>query len=414
VAEFALLAVDRTRIEQMQEAGHRRARSVHRALRTLSFQLSGAQLGITVSSLVLGFVAEPAIASLLEPLVSALGVPPAATLGVSIGLALALATATQMVMGELVPKNLAIARPMETALRIATPLRWVNAFFKPLITALNASANRTVRLLGIEPREELTSVRSLEELALVIRASHKQGLLAEQEASLLASSISFGDKTVSQVLVPRVMVTGVRRDSTLAVLTRVALRTGHSRFPLFGEDLDDIVGFVHVKDIFRIPPEQRPTTPVSGIAQEPLFVPESYPLDALLTAMRQTRRQMAIVLDEYGGTAGIATLEDLLEEIVGEIEDEYGGVPRHGAAADPAWLAGMLRPHEVRDRIGLEVPEGDYETLGGFLMSLSGRVPRPGDVVAYQGWEFQVMRMDRRRIDAVAVVDRPGTNGGEG
>lgn len=414
--EFSIVAVDRAKVERLAEEGNRRAKSTLKAQRTLSFQLSGAQLGITVTSLLVGFLIEPTIGEALEPLMLDLGISEQSALAVSVAVALALATAVEMVVAELIPKNLAIAKPLEVAFAIAAPFRWCNALFRPVIQFLNASANTTVRLLGIEPQEELRSIRSLDELGLLINASREQGALPEDQFSLLSRSITFGGKTAADALVPRVAVTALHQDEPLTRLMATALETGHSRFPIFDKDLDDIVGVAHVKDVYDVSPEQRDATPVSQIAQEPLVVPESRDLGSLLVEMRRRRRQLAIVIDEYGGTAGILTLEDLLEEIVGEIEDEYDasrGVEVPAAGPTGVHVVSALMHHdEVRDATGFEMPDGDYETLAGFLLTLFDRIPENGDHVSYDGWEFKVTEMDGRRIAKVLLVKPSGDGGG--
>ncbi|MDQ3985882.1 MAG: hemolysin family protein [Actinomycetota bacterium] len=407
--EFGIVAVDRGRIQELADGGSRRASSTLLALKTLSFQLSGAQLGITLSSLIVGFIAEPTIGRLLEPAVGAIGLPEATTPGVAIALALAIATAAQMVVGELVPKNIAIAKPVETALRVATPLRLVNAFFRPLILFLNTAANFTVRLLGIKPQEELTQVRSLDELDYLIRSSRQEGVLEEEEFSLLARSISLENKAAADALTPRTGIVALSREATLTDLREVALEKGFSRFPVYGKDLDDIIGIVHVKDCYRFEPEQRPETKVTDVMQDPLVVPESHNLASLLVEIRRTRKHLVVVIDEYGGTAGIITLEDILEEIVGEIEDEYDA--REATTTAPPEgvyvVSGMLHPDEVKEAVGLEMAEGDYETLAGFLLALFERIPSPGEHVSYEDWEFKVVEMDGRRIAKVLVVAPP-------
>jgi CBS domain containing-hemolysin-like protein len=378
------------------------------ALHSLSFQLSGAQLGITVSSLIVGFIVEPTVGRALEPLIQALGAPESSSLGISLAIALALATAAQMVIGELVPKNLALAKPVGLALWVSGPMRLANLATKPLIIFLNNSANWTVRRLGIEPQEELNSVRSLEEIELLIESSLHGGELEPAEFALLARSISFGDKDVEDALVPRTAVESVAEQDTLDDLIRRALDTGHSRFPVTGRDIDDIVGMAHIKDIYRVPPAERATTPVASIVQDAIVVPESRNLGSMLLEMRKTRRQLAVVIDEYGGTAGIVTLEDLLEEIVGEIEDEYDAapttVPLTSSPQGVHVVSGMLHPDELEELTGFEMPEGDYETLAGFLLSLFERIPDQGDHIAYGEWEFKIVAMDGKRVARVLIA----------
>ena len=406
--EFAVVAVDRSRVEHLAEGGDPRGINLLKALRTLSFQLSGAQLGITVTSLLLGFLTEPSLAPLVQPLVEIAGVPASSSFGISVVVVLVLSTTFQMVIGELIPKNIAIARPEAVAFAIATPLRLANAVMKPVIVFLNASANATVRLLGIQPKDELMSVHSLEELQVLIRSSREGGAIEEEEARLLARSISFGDKVAADALIPRVDVVSVAATDTLQDLPRLAVETGHSRFPVTGEGIDDIAGTAHVKDVHSIEKQQRPDVPVTQIMRPPLVVPESCELASLLLEMRRKRLHLAVVIDEFGGTAGIVTLEDLLEEIVGEIDDEYDPSQEDARVTSSPQgvhvVGGMLHPDELRDQTGFEMPDGDFETLAGFLLSLFDRIPAPGDHISFDGWEFKVVEMDRRRIAQVLMV----------
>jgi CBS domain containing-hemolysin-like protein len=408
--EFALVAVDRTRIESMADDGHKGARGVAAALKTLSFQLSGAQLGITITSLLIGFILEPTLGQALRSLFDNFMSPSLAS-KVAVGVALALATATTMILGELVPKNLAIARPLNVAFGVTPPLRANNALFKPLIVMLNNAANFTVRLIGIEPTDELKGTRSLEELEVLIQSSREGGTIRETEYSLLTRSISFGGKTAGDALVPRTAMLTLRADETIPDLMEEALGSGHSRFPVTGEDNDDILGIANLKDCYQVPPELRASTKLSEIAQEALVVPESRDLKSLLVEMRRLRKQIVVVIDEFGSTAGIITIEDLVEEIVGEIEDEHDLTYLTPAAEERRSgvnvVDGMLRPDELRDATGLELPDGDYDTLAGFLLTLFDRIPRRGDHCSYREWEFKVTDMDRNRIAKVLVVAPP-------
>jgi CBS domain containing-hemolysin-like protein len=367
--------------------------------------------------LVVGFLTEPAIAPAVRPAVEALGLSPRTASGISITIALVLATTFEMVIAELFPKNLAIARPMGVALSTAPFLRLINRIFRPFIFFLNNAANWTVRRVGIEPQEELMPVRSLQELNLLIHSSREAGSLMEEEFNLLSRSITFGSKTASDALVPRTAIVALQAHESISDLVSSALEHGHSRFPVFGESLDDIIGVVHVKDVYGFSEESRDSTMVETISRETLVVPESRGLESLLIEMRRERKQLVVVVDEFGGTAGILTLEDLLEEIVGEIEDEYDLIetPR-ATAAVPAGihiLSGLLHPDEVDEACGFEVPDGPYDTLAGFLLALFDRLPHQGDHVSFQNWEFKVIEMDGRRIDKVLVVKSPseGTEG---
>jgi CBS domain containing-hemolysin-like protein len=410
--EFALVAVDRTRVRRLSDQGHRQAVLVDRSLRRLSFELSGAQLGITATSLVIGAIAEPAIATLIEPALGRIGfVSPGSRPELAIAIAIAIATVAQMLFGELVPKNLALAKPFPTSVAVGIPMAWLNQLLRPVILILNHAANWTVRQLGIEPREELAGVRSLEELELVIRSSGKGGELDDAELTLLTRAIAFTEKVAADVMVPRVAVVALSRHDSVAELRRLARETGHSRFPVHGESLDEIIGIVHVKDSFRVVPERRSITPVSAIAKPPLAVPHSRPLDDLLVDMQRQSRAMAVVVDEYGGTAGIVTIEDLLEELIGEIADEHDPVlagPDGLDTGEKVLVSGQANRHDLEEQFGFIMPEGRFETLGGFLISILGRFPSIGEVVTVDGWRFEILSMEGRRIDRVAVVPPEG------
>jgi CBS domain containing-hemolysin-like protein len=398
-AEFAFVAVDRSRIQHEAEAGDERAARTLAVVRRLSFHLSGAQLGITISSLVLGFVAEPVVAGLLEPI---LGTD---RRGLSVALALVLATVFQMVAGELIPKNIAIARPAPVASALAPPMRLYGTVFGPVIGFLNGAANWTVRRFGIEPKEELTNVRSLGELELLIRSSGESGVLEPGAATLLTRSIRFRRKTADDAMVPRVEVVAIQSDCTVADLVAESARTGFSRFPVHGGTLDEITGVVHVKAVLGVEPEQRSTTPITEIMEDAFVVPESGLLADLMVQLRDRGSHLALVVDEYGGTAGIVTLEDLLEELVGEIDDEHdipAPVIRQedgGALVVP----GALHRDEARELLGLEIPEGAWETLAGFLLELLGRIPERGESAEWEGWRFEVEDRDGLRVSSVRV-----------
>ena len=409
--EFALVAVDRDRVEHLAEQGDRGAKGILKSLKRLSFELSGAQLGITWSSLLIGFLIEPSIGRALAGALEGLGLPETSSFGLGVTAALILTTATQMVLGELIPKNLAIARPLGVARAIATPMRVINLMFKPLIVILNASANWTVRRLGIEPRDELTAVHSLEEIEVLIQSSREGGALREEEFSLLARSITFADKTCADALTPRIAMVTLGQDQTLPDLGKAALTSGHSRFPVSGSGIDDIIGIAHAKDIYAVPRDKRAATKVSEIMRPALLVPESRDLGSLMVEMRRDRHQLVVVLDEYSGTAGIISIEDLLEEIVGEIEDEHDPPEATGRLTGPPTgvhvVDGASHAAELKDTTGFDLPEGDFETLAGLLLTLFDRIPAQGDHISYKGWEFKVVEMDRNRIARVLVVAPP-------
>lgn len=390
-------------------AGSLRAKATARALRRLSFHLSGAQLGITVTSLIVGFIAEPTVATVIEPVVGGVAGEGRAD-WLSVAIALLLATLTTMVVGELVPKSIAIAKPLPTAYALAPPMVVVGRILGPLISLLNGAANWTVRRMGIEPQEELVSVRSLRELELLIRSSGEEGTLEPQRLTLLTRSIRFGEKDAASALVPRGLVASISIDDTVAGLAEAALRTGHSRFPVVGADLDDVRGVVHVKHVYAVPYAERNATRVAEVMVEPFVVPETRDLTDLLSELRGSGRHLAVVIDEHGGTAGIITLEDVLEEIVGEIDDEHDRhPPRVTSVVQPGeWLLdGSLHPDEVFDASGFVVPEGDYETLAGFVLERLGRIPDQGERFTHDDWELEIVTMTRHRIATVRARHEP-------
>lgn len=407
-AEFSLVAVERPQLEAAEREGDAGAGRVLRSVRTLSFQLSGAQLGITITTLVVGFIAEPSFAAFVGPPLRAVGLPEGGVRGVSLGVALLVATVLQIVFGELVPKNLAIARPLAVARAVAGPLRVFSALLRPLIAACNSSANAVVRRLGIEPQEELRSARSASELGSLVRSSAESGTLTEQTATMLTRSLAFGDRNAGDVMTPRMRMTTLEQGDSVARLLELAHASGHSRFPVEGNDgVDDIIGVVHVKKAFAVPREERRRTRVSQVMGEVAKVPETVHLDGLLHTLREPGLQMAVVIDEYGGTAGVVTLEDLVEELVGEVDDEHDAPSRPDVEHRPDHtlvLSGLLRDDQVSDVSDFTLPEGPYDTLGGLVMQRLGRVPRRGDTTDVDGWRLSVLEVDGRRVDRVQLT----------
>lgn len=412
-AEFSFVTVDRPTVDRAAAGGDRQAKGVLQALRTLSTQLSSAQLGITVTNLAIGFFTEPAIAQLLRGPLTAAGVPEAGVVGVSLTIALIIATAVTMVYGELVPKNLAIARPLWTARMVQGFQRGFTVGTGPLVRVLNGTANRILLAMRVEPQEELASARSPEELTSLVRRSAEKGALPRETATLLVRSLTFGDKRVADVITPRVRMVTVPASATVADVIATARRSGHSRFPVVDANLDDVVGMVHVKHAVKVAAEARAATAVTEVMVEPMVVPATLELDNLLEGLRGGL-QTAIVIDEFGGTEGLVTLEDLVEELVGDVVDEHD---RHSADVrrnrDGSWvLSGLLRPDEVSELCGVVLPEhADYDTLGGLVTSTLGRMPEVGDTCTAPGVTLTVERMDGFRVDRVRLeaVDGPAT-----
>jgi len=300
---------------------------------------------------------------------------------------------------------------------VAGPVRVFAAVARPLIAVLNGSANLFLRSLGITPQEELSSARTPQELASLVRRSAEAGTLDEGTARLLTRTLGFGEQTAADVMSPRARATAIERTATAEDVLRLARRTGHSRFPVTGEDWDDIDGIVHVKRAIAVPHDRRPDVPVSALMVPPLLVPETIRLDPLLLLLREAGLQLAIVVDEYGGTAGVVTLEDVVEEIVGEVSDEHDRFRTTGREmTDGSWsVPGLWRPDEVRERIGAAVPDGPaYETTGGYVMAALGRVPEVGDVVELPGWRLTVLAMDGMRVDRLRFEPLEGADGSAG
>ncbi|HWE89219.1 MAG TPA: hemolysin family protein [Pseudonocardiaceae bacterium] len=401
-AEYSLTTLERMQVEtHLRQVGDRRARRVSQAHHSLSFQLSGAQLGITATTLVTGYLAEPAIAGLIRPVLTALGVSIGAAEPIALVIALLVATTLSVVFGELVPKSLAIASPLGTARAVAGVQTLFSTVFRWLINALNRSANWVVRRLGVEPAEELRSARSPGELGSLVRSSAQHGTLDVGTAKLLDRSLRFGEHTAEELMTPRLRVESLDADATVLDLVEASRRTGFSRFPVQDGDLDDVRGVVHVKQAFGVPVARRAGTTVSALCQPVPTVPETLPADTLLDRLRGGGLQIAMVVDEYGGTAGLVTLEDLIEEIVGDVRDEHDrgeAAPVRPLGRNSWIVSGLLRDDEVAEATGFRMPEGEYETLAGMVVARLGRIPDVGDEVRVDGWRITVMRMDRHRV----------------
>lgn len=405
-AEFALIAARRSKIEQMASGGNRKASIALRSIRELSFMLAGAQLGITMASFGLGAIAEPAIAHYIEDaLHSVATLPPNLLHTISFVIALTIVVFFHMVVGEMAPKNIAIAKPEESALWIAPFFRPYANLFRPFIYLLNALANGGVRLVGVEPKDELHAIHTTQEIGLMIAESAKGGMIEPFEHHLLEGAIQFSERDAASVMVPRTDLIAVPLDVSHAELEQVIVESGHSRLPVYAGDLDHVVGFFHAKDLLKVKDEDRDRPLDRRLIRQMLVVPESKQLHPLLLDMRRQRRHLALVIEEHGGTAGVVTLEDLLEELVGEIRDEYdaGELGIVNLDDDRVCIPGALRIDEADRLLGVELPAGEYETVAGFLMDRLGRVPRRKDVVHHGDWVLRVSSMRRRRVEQVII-----------
>ncbi|WP_228504821.1 hemolysin family protein [Curtobacterium sp. VKM Ac-1395] len=408
-SEFSLVNLDRADVEARRDRGEAGLAPVIGALKVTSTHLSSAQLGITLTTLLTGYLLEPSIAKLLEAPFLAMDLPEGVVETVGSIVALVIATLLSMILGELVPKNFALALPLQTA-RLVVPLQIAfTTVFKPAVAVLNGTANAVLRAMGIEPQEELSGARSAEELTSLLRRSASEGSLEQDTATLLQRTLSFSELDASDVMTPRPRLSTIRVSESAEDVIALARRTGFSRFPVIEEDADDVVGLVHVKQAVAVPREKRPEVPVGALMTDAERVPETMPGDTLLTEVRGRGYQMVIVVDEYGGTAGVVTLEDLIEELVGEVSDEHDRA-RIDVVRSRNWLTfpGLLRPDELEDRAGVKVPEdGPYETVGGFIMSTLGRLPVVGDEVPLPDGVFRVERLDGRRVDRIRWTPTP-------
>ncbi|BDZ44299.1 membrane protein [Naasia aerilata] len=408
-SEFALVNLDRSDLEAREAKGERHLGVIIGALKITSTHLSSAQLGITITTLLTGYTMEPAISALLRAPLTGVGLPEGAVAPIGTIAGILIATLLSMIFGELVPKNLALAVPRGAA-KIVLPFQVLfTTIFRPAVRLLNGTANGILRLLGVEPKEELSGARTADELSSLVRRSATAGLLEADTATLLTRTLGFSDHTAADVMTPRPRIASLDRSDTAADVLQLARRTGYSRFPVTEDGLDDIVGLVHVKQAVSVPRERRSTVPVGALQTEALRVPETMLLDTLLEELRGRGYQMAVVVDEYGGTAGVATLEDLVEELVGDLIDEHdrtrAGVVRTKTSMS---FPGSLRPDELLDQTGIEVPEeGPYETVAGFLLNELGRIAVVGDEVKIPPGTLKVVRLDGRRIDRIRFTPNP-------
>lgn len=416
-AEFSLTALERSTVDANARSGDRRDLYVQRAHRTLSFQLSGAQLGISITTLATGYLAGPVIARLMHPGLSAFGVPDGLAGGIALALSLLIATSLSMVFGELVPQYLAVARPVSTARAAAGPQLLFSSILTPAIRLTNGTANWILRRVGIEPATELRSARSPQELGSLVRNSARSGSLDAPTAALINRSLQFGTLTAEELMTPRSKIEALQADQTVADLVATALETGFSRFPIVEGDLDETIGIVHVKQVFEVPPADRGRTRLAGLAVPVAVVPSTLDGDAVMTQIRANGLQTALVVDEYGGTAGMVTVEDLIEEIVGDVRDEHDDATPDVVIAGGGWqVSGLLRIDEVAAATGYRAPEGEYDTVGGLVLQRLGHIPEQGETVELVAfdpdgpldnpmrWLATVVQMDGRRIDQLELV----------
>ena len=404
-AEFGLVAVRRSRIDQMAAEGDRSAAIVQKALTELDRYISGTQLGITLASLALGWIGEPAIAVLVDKVLRLVGVVPspgAAHTGAGIAVAFLVITFLHIVLGELAPKSVALATPETVSKWVVRPLMLFSRVMSPFINALNATATKLLSLFGVKPAGEGDHVHSPEELRLLVMQARAHGTLEESDSAMLAGVFDFHNKKAHDVMRPRTDMVAISEDVELEELVQTLRQERYSRYPIYRETPDDIVGVFLAKDYWLH--EDQKHFELREHLREPLFVPATRAAERVLEDLRRTRAHLAVVLDEYGGTAGIVTMEDLIEEVVGDIADEYDPYSRDALLFDGVLeLAGSMSLVDVRSDHKLPIPDGDWTTLGGYVFAMLGRLPRIGDRVNYPKGELEVVAMEGRRVAAVRV-----------
>lgn len=412
--EFSLISLDVPTVQRMVDEGDKGAEPVLKALKSLSTQLSSCQLGITLTALLTGFFLEPSLGRLLvTPLEPFIADNEALLYSVSLTIAMIIGTALSMLIGELVPKNLSLARAMPVARALTRPQLWFTAIFRPIIAGLNNFSNWVLSLMGVTAQEELSGARTPEELSSLVRRSAEMGTLDVKTASFVDRTLKFSARTAADVMTPRMDMETVDKSLNLEEVLRIARKTGFSRFPVDRGNPDEIYGILHIKKAIAVPKSKRDQLSAATVVSDMVRVPESVTLDTLIVDLREAPYQMALVVDEYGGTAGIVTLEDLVEEIVGEVADEHDRItPGVLQTAQGDWFfPAILRPDEVMTHIpGLKIEESDaYETLGGFIMSQLGRVADVGDVVTVEHGTLEVRRVDGHRVERLKYVPNRNT-----
>lgn len=403
-AEYAFVRVRGTQLQEQIDAGSARARKAMKILLSLDSYISAIQLGVTLAALGLGLVGEPVVGRILESVLAPIGSVNATLLAVvSFVIAFSLVTFATVVFAELAPKYLALDRARDLALWSAYPLDLFHSVMRPFIGVINGSAFGVLRLFGVSPAAE-AQAHSAEELRMLVAASTKNGILQESERILVGNALDFAEMLVRQVMVPRTEIVAVPDDSTVAQVVELLRQSPFTRLPVYREDLDHVVGVVHAKDVAFAAPEKA----VVDIMRRPLYLPETAHLDRVLAQLRRERVQLAIVIDEFGGTAGLVTLEDVIEELVGEVQDEFDQEPPMFREEGGVQLINGLMPlSDVRERLGLQLPDEPYDTVGGMVFGRLGRVAQVGDAVEIEGRRFTVTAVDGRRVAQVRAKDLP-------
>lgn len=408
-AEFSLVSVRHTRIAELVAQGQVSAIAVQDALKNPDRVIAATQLGITLASLGLGWIGEPAVAHLLQPLVDLFpnAVQSGISHSISAGLAFAMITFLHVVVGELAPKSIALQNPEKTSLVVARPTLWSERIFKPIIWLLNGTGNALLRLIGVKPASGHELVHSVEELKMLVTASSEGGVVEPQEREMLHAVFDFGELLVGQVMIPRTEIIAVEADIPLEQIITLITESTYTKFPVYDDDLDTILGIVHVKDILRLMQEPGwEGSTARSLVREPIYVPETIPVSALLQHFQDRRQHIAIVLDEYGGTAGLVTLEDLLEEIFGEVSDPFDHVsPEFQTQPDGSiWIDGMTLIEDVNAHLGLDLEDPNYYTIAGYMLGKLGRIPKVKESIEGDNVRLQVEALDGLRIARVSLT----------
>jgi CBS domain containing-hemolysin-like protein len=408
-AEFSLVSVRRTRIAELVEQGSLSAAAVQKAISNPDRVIAATQLGITLASLGLGWIGEPALSHWLYPVVRLFPITlqEEASHSIAAGVSFAMITFLHVVVGELAPKSVALQDPERTSLVVARPTLWVEWVFKPVIILLNGTGNALLRLVGVKPASGHELVHSVAELKMLVTASAESGEVEADERDMLHAIFNLGDLLVRQVMIPRTEIQAVEADTPLDELVQLVTQADYTKFPVYEDDLDQVLGIIHVKDILRTlhTPEAAACT-ARTLVREALYVPETIPVNDLLNQFRLNRQHIAVVMDEYGGTAGLVTLEDLLEEIVGEVSDPFDKfTPEIQRLADGSVIIdGMTLIEEVNEQLGLHLQDENYDTIAGFMLGGLGRIPKVGDIIERDGVRLRVEVMDGLRISSLALL----------
>jgi CBS domain containing-hemolysin-like protein len=412
-AEFALLASRSSRLENLAVEGSRRAKVALAGKRELSLMLAGAQLGITICSLLLGAVAEPALAHLLESGISRfVDIPEAVLQGIGFAIALSIVVLLHMVIGEMAPKSWAIAKPEKSVLLLAVPFRGFALVVRPVIVMLNVLANGLVRLFGVAPQDELAMAHSPADLMLLLDESADQGSIDADEHQLFSRSLTLSGRDAEDAMVPRRKVVAVPAEAGAQEMAAAARTSGRSRIVVYEGDLDHVVGIFHIKDLLTIPPSQRAELTARDIARPAQAVHESRSLEDVLVDMRSSRQHLFMVVDEHGIVSGVIALEDVIEELIGDFEDESDRQNRScRRLPDGSWsLSGDLRPDELEEYVDISLPEGDWETLAGFVIDTLQRLPEVGDQVVRPNFTMEVMELDGYAVAQIRLVAHPSAD----